>query len=150
MGMWVEVGDTVVDIWLLCVIGLAVLFLVLLVIFWRRKHSLGYLFCLSIFSVYLLLAMDKVFFPIWISDSYADAMKQVPFTANLNLIPFYFGPYGTLESSLVTLLQNVALTIPFGFGMNFLAHIRARRVIWLALAVGLGIEGTALSTSTMC
>ena len=145
--MRVEAGEVAVDIWLFGAIGLAVLFVVLLVIFWRRKHSLSYLLCLSIFSLYLLVALDKTFFPIWISGDYATAMKQVPFTSNLNLIPFYFDPYGTLENSLVTLLQNVALTIPFGFGMNFLAHIRAKRVLWLALAVGFGIEGTQLIIS---
>jgi glycopeptide antibiotics resistance protein len=34
----------------------------------------------------------------------------------------------------------VLLTVPFGFGVNFVAHIRAKDLLWLVPAVGVGTE----------
>lgn len=36
------------------------------------------------------------------------------------------------------------MTIPFGLGMNLFYLVRARRVLWLALGVGLAFEGIEL------
>ncbi|MBA3872964.1 MAG: VanZ family protein [Anaerolineae bacterium] len=118
------------------------IFVVLLIILWWCKHSFSYLLCFTVFSIYLAFAIDKTFFPIRLSEYYAETFRQVQFTYFINLIPFYFGTYGTLESSLTTLLLNVLLTMPFGFGISFLTHIRARNFLWLALALGFGIEAT--------
>lgn len=147
--MRVEVGDIAFDIWPFGSFILIVLFILLLIIFWWRKRSFSYLLCLAIFSFYLLMAADKIFFPIWLGSDYAEAIGQVPFTTNINLIPFYFGPYGTLESSLETLMLNVLLTMPFGFGISFLARVKAKHIIWIALAVGLGIETAQLIISLL-
>lgn len=43
--------------------------------------------------------------------------------------------------------MNIALTIPFGFGVNFVANIRPRSFRWLAPSVGFGIELTQLAIS---
>jgi glycopeptide antibiotics resistance protein len=129
------------QIWPVGAMLLAVLFVVLLVIFWRRWHSFTQLLCLVVFSFYLLMALEKLFFPIYLTGSYADAMRQADLSQNFNLIPFYFGPYSNLENSLETLALNVLLTIPFGFGINFLVHITPRRILWIALVVGLFTEG---------
>jgi glycopeptide antibiotics resistance protein len=137
------------NIWPVGTIILAVLFVTVLVTFWRRRHSFTQLLCLVVFSIYLFMALDRLFFPIFINGSYAEAMKQAPLSENLNLIPFYFGRFGTLESSLETLALNVLLTIPFGFGINFLVHIKARRILWIALAVGLFTEGGQLLISLL-
>ena len=142
--MRVEVGDLAIHIWPFAV-GILVL---LLLILWFRKHSLSYLLCAAVFGIYLLFALDKVFFPIAISGSYAQSMRQEPFSLFINLIPFQFGPFGaTLEDAFVTLMQNVLLTIPFGFGLSFILPIKARHFLWLAFAVGFGIELSQLVIS---
>lgn len=147
--MRVQVGEVASDLWQFSAIALAIGFAVLLVVFWWCKRSLSYLLCLTVFSFYLLLALDKIFFPLQVSGYYVDFMRQQPFLYFVNLIPFYFGPYGTLESAFSTLMLNVLLTMPFGFGINFLARIRAKAFLWIAPAVGLSIEGMQLFISLL-
>ena len=141
-----ESGEFAIDAWPVGIVVLAIL----LVMVWHRKHNLPYLVCFSVFSVYLLIALDKTFFPLPISGSYADAMRQqASFTSFINLIPFYFGPFGTLSSAVSTMILNVILTIPFGFGVNFVTQVRAKRFLWLAPAIGFGIEAAQLAVSLM-
>lgn len=135
-----------IDIWPLFVIALVVLLGVL----WRRGHSLSYLLCCMVFGIYLLFALDKTFFPLQISGAYADSMREYgSFAQSINLVPFSFGPFGTFESTFTTLMLNVLLTIPFGFGINFILPIRAKSFIWLGFAVGLGIETAQLLISLL-
>jgi len=37
-------------------------------------------------------------------------------------------------------VENILLTLPFGFGISFIAHIKPGNIPWLALAVGLSLE----------
>jgi glycopeptide antibiotics resistance protein len=45
------------------------------------------------------------------------------------------------------ILGNILLTVPFGFGIRFIARLKARDFLWLAPAVGLAIEGIQLGLS---
>ncbi|MCA0456829.1 MAG: VanZ family protein [Chloroflexi bacterium] len=138
LSMGVEFTINVVHLWLPAI----VIFIALTAVIWLRKRSLSYVLCFLIFGAYLLYTVDKVFFPIPVSGTYADVMKQAPWTAFINYIPFYFGPFSNLEDSLNTLLLNVILTIPFGFGINFLIPTQPRKMLRIAIAVGIGIEAT--------
>jgi glycopeptide antibiotics resistance protein len=129
-------------------IGIVVL-IVVVVMLWRKKPSLSYLLCFAVFSLYIVIVIDKTLLPIEISGGYADVMRREPFMSSVNYIPFYFGPFGTLESSLNTLLLNVALMIPFGFGVNFIAPVKPKHMLWLAPVVGLSIETTQLIISLL-
>ncbi len=120
--------------------------IVFLIIQWRRKQSSATIFCLLVFGIYLLYALQVTFFPLQISGSYADAMRQNSSWMNdINLIPFYL-PNGYLENkdlfqfALVQFGSNILLTMPFGFGVNFIAKIRRKDFLWLPFAVGFGIE----------
>lgn len=131
-----------VDIRPLVLLGL-ILFLILQ---WRWKQSSAYIFCLLIFGIYLLYALQVTFFPLEISGSYADAMRQnSSWMTDLNLIPFYL-PDGYLENkdlfqfAWVQFGSNILLTMPFGFGVNFVARFRRKDFLWLPVAVGFGIE----------
>lgn len=141
--MQVVLSHLAVDVWF---IALGVL-IVALMILWRRKHSLSYLVCFSFFGIYLLYGVGKVFFPIYMSGQYVDAMRQQPSLLDINLIPFYFGPFTTLSNALPGMILNIILTIPFGFGLNFIMQVRSKNFIWLAPAVGFGIEITQLIIS---
>lgn len=129
--------------WLLPVIALVTAVFIV----WRRKRGFSYLFCLLIFVIYLVVTLDRALFPILDLGDLTDAERLRTFEANVNWLPFYFGPYGTLESSLSTLLLNAALTIPFGFGISFVARIQQKHLIRVVLIGGLGIETAQLMIS---
>jgi glycopeptide antibiotics resistance protein len=142
--MTIFLGDDAFKAW-----PLAMLLLVLALVFvWRKTKSKTYLLFFACFGYYILFALDKVFFPLPISGSYADNLQvnNARFIDNLNLIPFSFGR-GTLRSTAETLFLNILLTIPFGFGINFLMHIRTKHFLWIAPSVGISLEATQLAIS---
>jgi glycopeptide antibiotics resistance protein len=128
--------DLSFDIW-----PVGIVFLVVpLILLWRSRHSLPHLFCAAVFGIYVVFALQKTFFPLMISGTYPDAMRREPFLNFVNVIPFYPGPWGYSESYFIGNMQNIALTMPFGFGVSFVARLRAKDFLWLAPALGLGIE----------
>jgi glycopeptide antibiotics resistance protein len=137
-------GDYAFKAWPLAIIIL----LVALVFVWRKTKSKTYLLFFACFAYYILFALDKVFFPLPISGSYAENLQinNARFIDNLNLVPFSFGR-GTFRSTAETLFLNILLTIPFGFGINFLMNIRARHFLWIAPALGIFLEATQLAIS---
>jgi glycopeptide antibiotics resistance protein len=117
-----------------------VIFIVLLVISWRKKRSPSYLFCFAVFGAYILFALDKAFFPIVIDEMMAQANTFEGFLRAVNLIPFNFDFAFIPHMVWLQIVMNSLLTVPFGFGLNFVAPVRAKDFLWLSLAVGLGIE----------
>ncbi len=140
LNMRVEFDSVSIQLWLHAI----VILIALTVVMGFRKRSLSYLICFFIFGAYILYAVDKVFFPIPVTGAYANAMKEAPWSAFINLIPFYFGPYVPLEAAANTLFLNVLLTLPFGFGINFLIPTTRRKILWMAFGVGFGLEITQL------
>lgn len=141
--MEIIINDIGIPVW---PIGILVL-IVILVILWRRRHNLSYLFFFTIFWAYMMLGLDKVFFPIQINGEYVDVMRQIPLISQINLVPFYFGQYPMSAGGLIGIINNIVFTVPFGFGLNFIMQLRTRNFIWLAFALGLGFEITQLIIS---
>ncbi|MEP0806167.1 MAG: VanZ family protein [Chloroflexota bacterium] len=122
--------------------GIALLIVVL--IFLRRKgKSLSHLFFFSLFWLYLMQVVGVAVFPFPIDISDQD------FKLNINLIPFDFGYCDPRAHDLCfrQIYENILLTIPFGFGINFIARIEPRRILWLAAGVGAALEFTQLAIS---
>jgi glycopeptide antibiotics resistance protein len=138
--MQIIFNDLGIPIWPLGILILSAV----LVIFRRRKHSLAYLVSFSIFWVYVMVALDKTFFPLQINGQYVDVMKQEPLFSQVNLLPFFFSTHGLSVAGYFVILNNILLTVPFGLGLNFLRHLRVKNILWLAIAVGLGIEALQL------
>lgn len=123
---------------------------------WRRNLSIPHLFCCFVFGIYLIYALDKAFFPLHISGTYAEEMRQIPTLAFINFNPFFFGVADTnidpfnlgrrssISSALPGLLLNLALTLPFGLGINFVRKIKPKQIWWVACGVGFAIEGMQL------
>ncbi len=135
--MQIVVNDTGIPVW---PVGILVL-IVVLALLWRKKRNWSYLFFFSIFWLYVMSGLDKVFFPIPINGQYVEVMKQTSLSSHINLVPFYINqqyPLNTL--ALVNIIQNILLTMPLGFGLNFISRIKMRSLLWLSVAVGLGIE----------
>jgi glycopeptide antibiotics resistance protein len=116
-------------------IGLSIL-VCLLIVFWRQRRSLPYLLFFSIFWLYLLVVVSTVIFPIVIDlkDNTAG------FFPDINFLPFYFGDCSIPLSCAKDVILNILLTIPFGFGINFLLRVKPRSFLWLAPAIGLMFE----------
>lgn len=111
----------------------------------RRKRSPAGLIFFAAFWLYMTLLIGGTLFPIDLSpDTRAIMQREVTFAERMNLIPFYFGPYGSLWRSRYMLLSNILLTVPFGFGIGFVARVRPRDLRWLPWAVGFGIEAAQL------
>ena len=115
-------------------------FFVILFTQWRRKHNLPYIFFLSLFVGYLMYGIDKVFFPLEISGSFSDAMRHLPILSSVNFVPFYFGQFGLTAGGLRFLVYNILLTLPFGFGINFLTRMNVKKIVSVSIFLGLGLE----------
>lgn len=127
---------------------LAILILIMIVFNrWKRKHNLSYIFFFLLFGVYFIYAIDKVFFPMEISGAFSDARRGLPIMASVNFVPFYFGQFGITTAGLKFLLYNILLTIPFGFGINFLTRMDIKKIVCISILLGLGLEGMQLLLS---
>lgn len=117
---------------LLCLFALAITLIVL----WKQKKNFSYPLFFSVFWIYLIGVASVVVFPIHIPDG--DLYSA--FSLQVNLVPFNFGSCDPLILCLRNVYENILLTIPFGLGVSFIANIKPRNILWMALAVGLAFE----------
>jgi glycopeptide antibiotics resistance protein len=123
-------------------IGIGVLCGLLLVLWWKKRSS-SYLLFFLIFWVYLLVVVQTVFFPIAINTGYSNP-RILP---TINLVPFYSGYCSIPKYCILNIVGNIILTIPFGFGINFLLRVKPRIFLWLAISIGFGFEFSQLVIS---
>ncbi len=122
-------------LYMICLVILAVVLFFL----WHKKRSVPYLICFSLFWIYMLTAIDKVFFPIPL-DEHLNDPYHLSAWARISLMPFYFGGNPSVQGIIKALAYNVLLTMPFGFGINFIARIKPKWILFLCAAVGIGSE----------
>jgi glycopeptide antibiotics resistance protein len=121
--------------------------LAVLLILLRRRGGY-FLFFLSLFWVYILELVSVTIFPIPlgpdVGNKFDNVWKLIAFMLRgnaLNLVPLYFGNCWDLPRACATgIYENILMTVPFGFGINFLVRLKNRDFLWLALLVGLIIE----------
>jgi glycopeptide antibiotics resistance protein len=116
-----------------------------------RSRGWAYSLVLAFFGLYIMAVIDVVFFPIplprnWPANlSWKETLRLL---YGVNLIPFNYGSMSSYPESLFTALRdiilNIVLTIPFGLGVCYLTKTHVKRIIWLALATGVFLEGTQL------
>lgn len=117
---------------------------VLLPVLWRRRRSLSFLLFFSLFWFYLLAVASVILFPIVINTDYSGEISK----PSINLVPFYFqGCFRDAGLCLRGILENIALTIPFGFGMSFLCRVKPKNIPCIALGVGIALELSQLIIS---
>ncbi len=134
--MQIIINDMGIPVWPIGILAL----IVVLAILWRRKHNLSYLFFFSIFWVYVMFSLDKIFFPIEINGEFVEVMKQIPLMSQVNLVPFYFGQHPLSTVGFIGIINNIVLTVPFGFGLNFISRVRMKDFLWLSITISLGTE----------
>jgi glycopeptide antibiotics resistance protein len=67
--------------------------------------------------------------------------------SHVNLVPFSYLGFFNRYVIFQEVGRNILLTIPFGFGISFIARVRPKDLLWLSLGAGLAIEGTQLAVS---
>ena len=74
--------------------------------------------------------------------------QRVTFTlSRVNFIPFRYLSFFNSYVIVLEITRNILLTIPFGFGINWITKVKPKAMIWVATAVGLMIEFTQLIVS---
>lgn len=121
-------------------IGLGIL-AALLAFLARQGRSFWYLLFFSIFGIYLLIVVSVVVFPI------VPLLPEDPFKPRLNLIPFYFGRCDMPELCVGLVVENILLTVPFGFGISFILSLKPGDFFWLTPLVGFALEVIQLVVS---
>jgi glycopeptide antibiotics resistance protein len=117
-------------------IGIGIL-IILIPILWWKKHNLYFIFFFSIFWFYLIALVEVVVFPFVMGTIESGQI----FVLTINIIPFYFGDCSFMPNYCIQgIVDNIVLTIPFGFGICFLLEFRQRSILWVAIAVGIGNE----------
>jgi glycopeptide antibiotics resistance protein len=123
-------------------IGIASL-LVVLIVLWKRGYNFPRLLFFSVFWIYLLFVLKTTVFPIPLARGIStDTVQEImPFMlATINFRLFFFGQFASLESIVVMVLQNLIMTIPFGFGIIFIKPLKFKDILWLSFVIGFGIE----------
>ena len=108
----------------------------LLILVWLRRadYSRSYLVLFSMFWLYLLLVLSVIIFPI------APLPENYAFRLRTNFVPLDFGACYFRRICIANILGNILLTVPFGFGVSFIARLKARDFIGLSFLVGFGFE----------
>jgi len=127
--------------------GMAALILPLALL---RRRGGFYLFFFSVFWVYLLVLVSVTDFPMPVGMDggfrFASIWQQIGHMLafnNLNLVPLYFNNCWDLpRACAIGIQENILMTVPFGFGINFIARPRSRDFFWVAFGLGLLIEST--------
>ncbi len=131
-------------------IGLGIL-LIIIFLLWKEKHRLSYLFAAFLFGIYLLLLIDAVLFyerPIIIGPGPVVTLQNIRHTlSRVNLMPLRFGTHLSPHYLFTQIFYNIMLTVPIGFGINFFAPIRTKKIVWIAAAAGCATELSQLLVS---
>jgi glycopeptide antibiotics resistance protein len=127
-------------------VGLGTLLVLLFHLRWRKK-SISYIFFFSFFWMYMLMVAGMTLFPIPLDIGVRTPLQGI--LGRMNLRPLYFGGLFSLHTHVILqqIIGNILLTIPFGFGINFLMRIKARHFPWVAVGTGMAIEISQLAVS---
>lgn len=106
-----------------------------------KKRSFSSLLFFLIFGIYMIGVIYFVIFPIWLPGPDAGSfIERLHWNSNfVNMLPFAFDcSYADICRE--QMIDNIILTMPFGFGIRFLAPLKAKDFLWLPFAVGVGLE----------
>jgi glycopeptide antibiotics resistance protein len=124
------------------IIGLFVL-IFFLIVCKKKGKPLTRLIIYSVTWVYLLFVIGLTIFPIpynW-DFSHLKASDQIVLViSRINWIPFHNWSLNNGKSQLFEIVNNILLTIPFGFLINYYVNLNRKNIILVSIANGLAIE----------
>lgn len=117
-------------------------------VLWLKKHNNSHLIFVLLFGFYLLILAGLTLFPVPVFPS-AEKQPVILILSKINLVPFRFGGLFFLHPFVISyeIVGNMILTIPFGFGLIFVAPKAAGRIIGWLLGIGFAIELSQLLAS---
>ncbi len=136
--MYLEVNNLAIPLWPLA----ALMLLCALSIHWHNHPDRTALWVRLAFGLYLMLLIHLVFFPLAINGDYVNVMRTLPLMARSNWVPFFLEAYPPSSYALAGMVGNLLLTLPFGFGINFLRPNSKMIFVWAVLLPGFGLEAT--------
>jgi glycopeptide antibiotics resistance protein len=104
----------------------------------RLRLELGRFAALIIFTVYLVGVANFVLLPLRSEPALSEAMGPIELDRLLNVKPFFLPGADAMTDE--QLYLNILLTVPFGFGLPFVAPISLKAVIVAGVLFSLGIE----------
>ncbi len=123
------------------IVAIFVLVISLLVLKFKFKKTNTYLLFFTIFFIYLCNVFNHTQLPIVINEDMRREIGQNVWR-DMNLIPLNFN-----NLSIIPSLLNILLTIPFGFGISFIAKVRFKQVALLGVLLGVTLEILQLITA---
>ena len=108
---------------------------------WKKKKDLVYLLFFTIFYIYIINVLNLTLFKyqsLLLLRYFAPSLmlRGRPAGKSLNLIPLITLTPADLRTSFL----NILMMIPFGFGLPFITHFRAKKVIVIGALFSIGIE----------
>jgi glycopeptide antibiotics resistance protein len=103
-----------------------------------RKLSFGRWLAVSIFAVYLVGVAHFVLLPLVFDPRAAAEFGPIDLGRLIALRPFLPSGADVMPPSQVGL--NILLTVPFGFGLPFVADLRGREILAIGVLFSVGIE----------
>ena len=110
----------------------------------ERGGGFGYPIALVLLAAYLVVAATYVFLPLRFDAEYRELMKRADVWANINLIPLRLGSDYAGDPGASQAVGNLLLGVPLGFGLPFVARLRARAVLLAGALFGVAIEAIQL------
>lgn len=119
------------------IIGITILLVLLIILKFKNKKCRCFLLFYSIMFIYLLYVLKSTIFSIPIDPEILDIMNQgkIKVIENINLVPLKFKEWLPEQVFL-----NILLSMPFGFGINFLIKTGYKRIFVYGVGFGLCIE----------
>lgn len=107
-----------------------------IVAFFRLAHKtpVVYLFFFTIFFIYIVAVLQYTQFPIYLVES-MQAQGQNVWTT-MNLVPLISLGYQDIQ----TVLFNILLTVPFGFGLPFVTRFNFYKVLAMGMFFSFSLE----------
>lgn len=112
-----------------------------------RRMTVGRWFAVALFCTYLVGAAHFALLPLTFDPLAPEKFGPIEVGRLIELRPFFMSRTDVMPLSQA--LLNVLLTVPFGFGLPFVFHLRGREVLLMGVLFSFGIELAQLAADAL-
>lgn len=120
----------------LMTVSIIIWFFICLYLRKRKQRGYSYLLFFTIFYCYIAYVFAKTQFPIFLTGFNINKLPEV-LASNVKLLPHKASDFQWISNDMIL---NIILTVPFGFGINFVKSLRLRKTLLYGLFFSLSIE----------